>query len=470
MSLSVINNVSALIAETNINSTSNSISGSLERLSTGLKINSGADGPAALVIGNEQQAQITGLQSAIQNSNEAVSLVQTGDGALNEISSLLNQVRGLAVSSANTGVNDSTALAANQTQIQNALATINQIAGDTQFGNTKLFTGTAGYNGTATNVKVSVLKVTGAATVGLNAVSVSTAATKANLTAGAAITAGGLAQAETLTINGTAINLASGASEATVINQINNYTTQTGVTAQDNGSGDIQLYGANYGSANTFTVQSSVATGAGGTGFGTGTQTATGTDIVGTINGNAAIGTGNVLSGGGIAVSIGAAAGATANYTTTTGALGSVNVVNDSLTFQIGANAGQTAQVAFNNVTTSSLGIGANGSSTANLASIDVRSASGAQDAIRVVDQAINDISNLQGTLGAFQANTLTANTANLQTALQNTTAAESTVMDTNYAQEIATFTQNQVQLQAGASALNDANQIPQIIVKLLQG
>ena len=172
MSLSVLNNVSSLTAENAISNTSNNLSNSLQKLSTGLQLNSGADGPAALVISNAQQAQITGLQTAISNSNQAVSLVQTGDGALNEISTLLNQIRGLAVSSANSGVLDQSALAANQNQISNALNTINQISGDTSFNGRNLFDGSAGYDGTASSNSVTFLSATSGAAAGNNAISV----------------------------------------------------------------------------------------------------------------------------------------------------------------------------------------------------------------------------------------------------------------------------------------------------------
>src|SRR3954454_8534679 len=117
MSLTIANNVASLTAQHNLNRTSGMLSKSLERLSSGLKINRGADGPAALVISEQQRAQMAGLQSAINNTNKAVSLVQTGEGALTEINSLLDKARSLAVDSANTGVNDSNALSANQSEI-----------------------------------------------------------------------------------------------------------------------------------------------------------------------------------------------------------------------------------------------------------------------------------------------------------------------------------------------------------------
>src|SRR6266496_611743 len=106
MGLTISNNVASLTAQNNLNRTSGMLATSLERLSSGMKINRGADGPAALVISEQQRAQISGLQAAISNSDKAVSLVQTGEGALNEINGLLVKARSLAIDSANTGVND----------------------------------------------------------------------------------------------------------------------------------------------------------------------------------------------------------------------------------------------------------------------------------------------------------------------------------------------------------------------------
>src|SRR3954452_6272153 len=106
MGLSITNNIASLTAQNNLNKTSSMLSTSLERLSTGLKINRGADGPAALVISEQQRAQIAGLQQALQNTSTAINLVQTGEGALNEVNALLTQARSLALNSANTGVND----------------------------------------------------------------------------------------------------------------------------------------------------------------------------------------------------------------------------------------------------------------------------------------------------------------------------------------------------------------------------
>src|ERR1700684_3720102 len=149
MSLSISTNVPSLFAQNALDNTTSSLDTSLQRLSTGLKINSGADGPAAYVISQQQQAQISGLQPAIQNTSQATDLVQTADGALGTISNLLTQIRGLALDSANSGVQDTAALAANQSQIANALQTIDNIAANTQFGTKKILNGTAGFGATS---------------------------------------------------------------------------------------------------------------------------------------------------------------------------------------------------------------------------------------------------------------------------------------------------------------------------------
>ena len=152
MSLSINNNVASLTAQNNLNKTSSMLSKSLERLSSGLKINRGADGPAALVISEQQRAQITGLQTAIANTSKAVSMVQTTEGALNEVNGLLVKIRSLALDSANSAVNDAPALAANQAEVATALATIDRIANNTQFGSKKLLDGSLGATVSRSNV------------------------------------------------------------------------------------------------------------------------------------------------------------------------------------------------------------------------------------------------------------------------------------------------------------------------------
>jgi len=470
MSLTIANNVSSVTAQHNLVRTSSALAKSVERLSSGLKINRGADGPAALSISEKQRAQIAGLRAAIENSGKAVSLVQTAEGALNEINSLLVKVRSLALDSANTGVNDDDALAANQAEISNALDTINRIANNTQFGTKKLLDGSAGLNGTPTDSDVTFLKASAATSPGSYTVEVTTAGERAVAEAGTAQTSN-LAAAETLTVNGVAISLNAGLSQTQVISRINEFTSQTGVVAEDNG-GNTRLYSIGYGSSQSISVVSDTADAADSSGFGTTAINDSGVDVEGEIDGVAFTGQGNVLtanSGAAQGLSVQFATDSADASSTVTGAQGSVTVTNNSLTFQIGPNQKQTASIGINRVNPSSLGVGVTNNQFGNLNEIDVRSGAGAQDAIAVVDAAIDDITNLRGDLGAFQQNTLEATANNLRATLENTINAESVIRDTDFAEEIANFTKQQVLQQAGTSVLGNANQLPQLVLRLLQ-
>ncbi len=473
MGLVITNNIPALNAQHNLARTSEALNRSLERLSTGLRINRGADGPANLVISEQQRAQIVGLEQALENTDKAIAMIQTAEGALNEINRLLLKIRELALDSANSAVNDADALAANQAEVKNALDTIKRIAETTQFGTKKLLDGSAGMTGIASDADVTVLRVTEKASEGTYAVNITTAAERAVVEAGTAQTAA-LAQDEHLTINGVTIALSAGMTQTQVIDEINKYTAQTGVVADNGGTGGAtRLYTQQFGSGASVTVVSDTAAASNSTGFGTTQLTDTGVDIAGTIGGGAATGTGRVLigdtgaAGEGIAIEI--AIDSANIIQTVSGAQGTVQVVDKSLVFQIGPNANQTVEFAIKKVSPDALALGLNGNMFAKLADIDVQSAEGAQDALAIVDQAIDEISTLRGDLGAFQTNTLESTRNNLRTTLENLRAAESVIRDTDFAAEIANFTSKQVLLQAGASVLSAANQVPQIVLSLLQ-
>ena len=471
--LGIANNVGALNAQNNLTRSSDKLNTSIERLSSGFRVNRGADGPAALVISEKQRAQISGLRTAIDNTEKAVSVVQTAEGALNEINSLLVQVRSLAIDSANSGVNDEDALAANQAEIANALETINRIANNTQFGEKKLLDGSSGVQVTASDEDVTVTSDPTVVVAGDFAIDVDTAATAA--TVGAAEDQDlDLAADETLTINGVDIELQAGDSQAAVIGRINAVSDETGVTADLDGT-TTRLTSDDVGSASTISVQSSLATAVDGSGdeqtsgFGNAARTAAadgtaGTDIVGTIDGEVATGAGNTLTS-----TIGDSAGLAVEITEgETGDQGTVSVADNSLVFQIGANAGQTVSISIDSADASGLGNGVTDNQFASLGDISVLSAAEAQDTLAIVDAAIDEVSNLRGTLGAFQGNTLESTANNLRTTLENTVNAESVIRDTDFAEEISNFTNAQVLVQAGTSVLSNANQSSQLILSLL--
>jgi len=141
-SLVVNTNLSAINAYNNLNVTDTNMSKAISELSSGLQIQTAADGPAAYVQSQALQSQANGYQQAIANAQDGVSLVQTASGALNQISSILQTMNQLAISSSNGATNDTTSLAANQQEFQALQATIDQIASTTSYGTTNILNGT----------------------------------------------------------------------------------------------------------------------------------------------------------------------------------------------------------------------------------------------------------------------------------------------------------------------------------------
>ena len=140
-----------------------------------------------------------------------------------------------------------------------------------------------------------------------------------------------------------------------------------------------------------------------------------------------------------------------------------------SLVFQIGANVGQTAKIGISDLSANNLGEGLDNNQFANLSEIDVTTADGAQDAQSIIDAAINEVTNIRGTMGSFQKNTLESNLTNLRIASQNLTASEASIRDTDMAKEMSEFVKYQILLQAGTAMLAQGNQMPQVVLSLFQ-
>jgi flagellin len=187
MSLVVNYNDSAFNAHRNLQSTDRLLKGSIQKLSSGLRVNNAADDPAGLVISQQMRGQIEGYSRAIRNANDGVNVVKTAEAALTEVHSLLTQMRGLAVHAANTAVNSTEAVAADQAQLDKAVESINRIASTTKFNGKALLDGTytsqvfqVGANATDT-VSVSITN-NNASTLAVSSLNLSSGA-------GAAITA-----------------------------------------------------------------------------------------------------------------------------------------------------------------------------------------------------------------------------------------------------------------------------------------
>ncbi|MBW3539931.1 MAG: hypothetical protein KY476_06655 [Planctomycetes bacterium] len=478
--LSVNTNLSALSAQLNLQRSNSLLQSSLERLSTGFRINRASDDPSGLVLSEFQRAQISGLDQSVRNVDRAISLSQTAEGGLNEISSLLTDLRALAVDSANNGALDPASLEANQASVRSILSTIDRIAGTTRFGTQDLLDGDSGISGFSNDPAVTFLRATDPSVVSPTnapfAVTVTTAATRATVTAGVD-QANPLAQAETLVINGVDIELEAGLNQAQVIDRINEFSGQTGVVAFQVGTGATQLRTELFGSEASINVISNRAPTAASSGFNNAAVAAnTGVDAVGTINGVTVTGQGNVLTGdagtaaSGISIRL-EAANANATTTLAPGANAAIVLVDNSRTFQIGAFADPVnrATLTLDPANTSALGIGVTDNRFANLNQIDVRSADGANDAIAVIDQAIAEVSSQRGEVGAFQRNTLESTQSNLRTQLVNLQTAESSLRDTDFAEEISRFFGEQVRQQVATTVLGLANQSSLSVLTLLQ-
>ncbi len=470
MSLTIASNALSQTAQNNLANSSRDLRTSLERLSSGFKVNRGADGPAALVISEKQRAQIAGLGAAIENTEKAVALVQTAEGALNEINTLLVKIRSLAIDSANEGVNDEDALAANQAEIDNALETINRIAENTQFGVKKLLNGEAGINGVSSDDDVTFLNAEQTTEGGSYEIVVTVPGERGTAEADT-VQSSVLAEDETLVINGVAVELAAGMSQTQVIDRINDYTAQTSIIADANGAGGTtRLYTDAFGVESVAEVVSNKAAAPDSSGFGVTRQSGSGVNVEITIGGNAYVGNGNVVTASrgsekGLTISIAADENL---VNTVDGLQGTIDITDKSLAFQIGPNANQNAQIAIAKAEASSLGIGAPSNRFANLGEIKVLSVAQSNDALAVIDRAVDDVTNLRGELGAFQQNTLQATANNLRVTLENTINAEAVIRDTDFAEEVSEFTKQQILQQAGASVLASANQVPQLVLSLL--
>jgi flagellin len=508
MSLRINHNTSALNSHRNLQANQANLSKTLERLSSGLRINRASEGPAQLVISEQMRAQIAGLTQAIDNSETAVSLVQTAEANMAEINNLLVGVRQLAIHASNEGVNDSVMLEADQREIENALSTIDRISAQAQFGNKKILDGSRGASGTSTGADLEFVEAslaTGDSRENGFDVKITQAATKANKTGTAALTNEVIAAGEELTVieNGRMANYKTNADDTaeTAVQNLRSEIDRKGLNLDIrlNETGSIEIKHRDFGSSHGFQISSSTA-GVLSEVSGEIAMSDMGQDVKGTINGESAIGDGQILTGvkgakcvDGLSVRYygegkemeippgcevadieledteGMPQDQRPEITESGASVGRVFVAQNSMKFQVGANQGQTVGISVESTGTENLARGiANQSSFETLSDIDVRSFQGAQDTMKMVDEAINHITSLRGELGAFQKNTLEANLSNLRIANENLISSESIIRDVDMAKEMAEFTKNQIMTESATAMLAQSNQLPVNVLQLI--
>lgn len=479
MSFRVNTNLGALNALRNLGRTTAEFEKSVSRLSTGLRIVTAADDPAGLIISENLRAQIAGLEQALLNNQDAINYAKTAEGALDEVSRLLNDARRLAVASANTGVLDQNAIQANQNQINSIIQSIDRIAQQTQFGNKKLLDGSAGIVSTVTDAANYAAIVIGGTFAGFPVnqsgtvtIQVTQASTKAVVTGDVDLSTNGLDTilgAGSFVVNGFAFQTDGTETLGTVLTKFNNSSNATGVTFMFDGTNVVMTsngYGEN--AKISFTDTAGLINSAGNT-------TAQGTNATADVTVTTANGVQTTTFTGGRGTDSGLRL--TDNYGNYVLLTEQGNVVGaaaeagrieaGSASFQIGANAGQTVSLSLANILSSQLGQGVIAGET--LATVNVTTLAGAEDAIKIIDSAIADVTKLRGNIGSFQRNVLESNVRSVGVARENLIATESSIRDADVAAEITHFTKLQILTQAGLSVLAQANAAPQAVLGLLR-
>jgi flagellin len=470
-------NVSSLIAQNALANSQSALSTSLERLSTGLRINSGADDPAGLIASQNLKSEITGLQQAVNNSAQATNVITTADGALTEVNSLLNDINGLIVQSANSGALSPAELQANQLQVDSDVQSITRIAGTTSFAGLNLLDGSLNYitSGVATSA-ISALTISqanlGTATNIPVDVNVISSAKVADLQ----FRASAVTKSITLEIAGNVgvqtLSFVSGTTASAIGFAVNNISDSTGVKATlidaANAASGIAFKSTGFGSASFVSIQAQSGAFQTTDTNGSVKQRAVGADAVATINGALTVGNGLELKLNTSSLDL----DLTLNSAVGVGKT-SFAITGGGALFQLGGqvNSQQQVSIGIGSVAASSLGnniVGfLNDIVTGGNASIV---GGGAEKASLIIQAASQQVASLQGRLGAFEKNTLETNSASLQVTLENVISSESDIADANFAAETANLTRSQILVQAGTTVLATANNTPQTVLTLLQG
>ncbi len=499
-------NMAAIKASTNLNKTNNLLNQSLERLSSGYQINRAADNAAGLAITQKMRTQINGLDQSSKNSSDGISVIQTAEGALNEVEAMLQRMRELAVQASN-GTNTTNDRAAIQSEIDELNDEIYRISSTTEFNTKTLLDGSADNASYSSVNSVELISISDTVEIQDYALTITQDGRQAVLLSGNSVdTSTDITDTEagTITINGLSISVKEGDTMDEVYTKIRDAcdsinikaffsdgsydsalsnSSSAGYTENDvTDGGYLTLVTEAYGSEASLEVYCDnedlrsrfgiTETGASTTGMDAKATLGDGFEVTATVTAK-----GNVITvsdTNDFQMQFEIAAGtaetaftdATMSGTPMDEAPGStaydvsITVLEAGpIDLQVGANEGQTMTVRIPRVDPKTLGI----------SGVNVCTDDGAQSAITAYDNAIEEVSGIRAKLGAYQ-NRLDHAIANLDTTQENITEAMSRIEDTDMAAEMTEYTQKNVLSQAGVSMLSQANTLPQTILSLLQG
>jgi flagellin len=471
--MSTINtNVTSLVAQNALRQNNEALNTSLTRLSTGLKINTGEDDPSGLIAANDLKDQQAGINTAISNAQQADNVIGTAAGGLTEVSSLLTQLQSLVSQTANSGGLSSTQVAANQQQVDSILSTINRVAGSTQFAGKQLLNGNYAYTTSGTGTSAFASIQVNSALLADNKTTAVVVQVTSSATTGKVVntqTTAALASAVSLQVSGalgtTQLSFASGTALSAVANAFNNVKTVTGVSATASGD-SLVIDSTGYGSSQFVSVQATAGTFATAGGV---SGKAFGTDAGVTVNGAAATTDGKnvTYSTNDLDVQFTLSNALNEDGTKTFG------ITGGGATFALGEQVDNVdkASIGIQAVTTGSLG-DPTGGYLSSLASGGANSLTSGNltTAQNILSEAINQVSTLNGRLGAFQKYTIGSTINNLSVAYENASSALSNVEDTDFAAETANLTRAQILASSATTVLSTANSQPQNVLKLLGG
>ena len=491
--MSVINtNISALSAQSSLRRSAIDSSTSMERLSTGIRINSAKDDAAGLAISTRMTANIRGMAAAIRNSNDGISLTQTAEGSLSAIQNNLQRIRELAVQSANSGNSQSDRTSMNL-EAQQMITEIDRVAANAAFNGTKLLDGTlkdnqfqvGSGNDTTDRISISIASAKASALGVVGATTGTSTFETTNTVSTIALTAGDLSikgyaiaassgdgvsykSADGSAIaKANAINASSsltGISAAAVSNTFTTATAATGTLAT--AAGDLLINGVDIGPLSEAAdadervqqLVGAINAKSAQTGVSASVNSLTATFIDFT-----ALDGRNITTTAGVAVADGLAGVVSAEDTTTTAKLKFTSATGEATVVVTGtANGLAATELTTSNTMTASTVTGQT------VSSVDLSTQANSQKALSILDAAINTVTNSRANLGAYQ-NRFEAAISNLENTSTNLQASRSRILDTDYAKETTNLAKSQIVQQAATAMLAQANQSSQSVLALLK-
>lgn len=459
-------NTLAYAANSHLRTVNNNVTKSMQRLSSGYKIIKSSDDPAGKAIAQRMNAQLRGLDRATDNANDGISLIQTAEGALNEVHSILARMRELAVQAAN-GTYDENDRDAMQDEIAQLQEEIDRIAETTDFNGRKLLNGELNKKGYTDNDNLSIVEIGGDIEPGVYGLTVTKNGTPAStsiipLAAGTTVTA---VQAGALLINDFEINISEGMTSDEVNKAIRDATSKIGID-YDMQTGDLVT--KECGTKQSITLKTNsdelaalLGVSDGSSVYGTNAEAEFSTDAGKRIGFRETA----TIETQGNRITVTDKNGFKMVYDvapdSVTGTPEEVNITVLSagpLVLQIGSDEGQTLNVNINKTTAEALEID----------KINLYTSAYARDAIEKLDAAVDKLSGIRSLLGSYQ-NRLEHTVTNLETANENLTNAVSGIEDTDMAEEITKYTEQNVLSQTALQMLIKCNARPEGLLQLFQ-